>query len=207
MPAGADAALTACLLLAYAALLLRFVAVHGLREGAHAAGFEDEPALRPALRGLVAAAAAAFAGYTAAAVGAVVLYGAADPAVAHGVSFLALALRVVEMAVSNRLCYVVRHLLALGTKRSHLEIHKQAFAHFDRDRDGALSRAEHRAYLEAVGGVGRSQWEAEREAEQRWRRDCERAGDAHAVRAPTKRRVCKRARHPATRNILHAHRF
>ena len=58
VPAGADVALTACLLLAYAALLLRFVAVHGLREGAHTAGFEDEPALRPALRGLVAAVAA-----------------------------------------------------------------------------------------------------------------------------------------------------
>ena len=142
VPAGADAALTACLLLAYAALLLRFVVVHGLREGAHAAGFEDEPALRPALRGLVAATAAASAGYAAAAVGAVVLYGAADPAVAHGVSFLALALRVVEMAVSNRLCYVVRHLLALGTKRSHLEIHKQAFAHFDRDQSGSIDRRE-----------------------------------------------------------------
>ena len=142
MPAGADAALTACLLLAYAALLLRFVAVHGLREGAHAAGFEDEPALRPALRGLVAAAAAASAGYAAAAVGTVVLYGAADPAVAHGVSFLALALRVVEMAVRNRIQDVVRHLLALGTKRSHLEIHKQAFAHFDRDQSGSIDRRE-----------------------------------------------------------------
>ena len=142
VPAGADAALTACLLLAYAALLLRFVAVHGLREGAHAAGFEDEPALRPALRGLAAAAAAASAGYAAAAVGTVVLYGAADPAVAHGVSFLALALRVVEMAVRNRIRDVVRHLLALGTKRSHLEIHRRAFALFDRDRNGSIDRRE-----------------------------------------------------------------
>ena len=46
------------------------------------------------------------------------------------------------MAVSNRLCYVVRHLLALGTKRSHLEIHKQAFAHFDRDQSGSIDRRE-----------------------------------------------------------------
>ena len=142
VPAGADATLTASLLLAYAALLLRFVAVHGLREGAHAAGFEDEPALRPALRGLVAATAAASAGYAAAAVGTVVLYGAADPAVAHGVSFLALALRVVEMAVRNRIQDVVRHLLALGTKRSHLEIHRRAFALFDRDRNGSIDRRE-----------------------------------------------------------------
>ena len=33
-------------------------------------------------------------------------------------------------------------LLALGTKRSHLEIHKRAFALFDRDRDGSIDRRE-----------------------------------------------------------------
>ena len=142
VPLGVDAGLTVALIVAYAVLVERFVAIHGLLRGAHRAGFDEEPALRPRFYGLASALAA-----TAAAAVATAALCVAVPAGggAHGLSAAALVLRVAETSLLKEIQGLVRHALALGCHRSHREIHQHVFDFFDRNGDGFISRNELRA--------------------------------------------------------------